>query len=84
MTDTLSRPTEKPPMQRQRERIFALCGKLRISRGDRLEIAAYVLGREVETFNQLGPVELSRLVDGFETTYYAMALLMERQRGLRF
>lgn len=75
---------EKPPIQRQRERVFALCSKLRLRRSDRLEVAAYVLGREVTSFNELSPVDLARLVDGFEATYYAMTILMERQRGQRF
>lgn len=73
----------KSARQRQLERIFLRCNQMRLSRDDRLEIASTVLNANVESFAQLGPVEVARLLDGFETAYYSMHLLMERQRGLR-
>lgn len=69
--------------RRQMARIERRCKQMCLSRSDRLEIASIVLNANVESFNQLGPVEMARMVDGFDLAYYAMHLLAERQRGLR-
>lgn len=74
---------DKPPAQRMRERVFIIAKEFRLTRGQRLEVAAYVLDREVESFAHLGVADLSRLVDAFEGARYVAMLKIEQRSGQR-
>lgn len=69
--------TDKPLPQRLRETVFAVAGELGLSRSERLQVAAYVLHREVSSFTTLDPDELVRVVDGFRGAQYFKSLQKE-------
>lgn len=78
-------PPAPAPDQRERDRraIFAICGRFRLGRGERCEIASVLLDRNVETYSDLSTPDLARLRDGFEVAALVCAIQMERRRGER-
>lgn len=73
----------KPTAQRVREAIFCIAREFRLTRAERLEVAAYVLNREVETFSQLSAIELGRVLDAFQGAKYIATIKIEHRRGQR-
>ncbi len=69
--------------RRQMARMFVICDRLGLTRHERLEVAAFVVDRPISSFNDLHPVELERVRDAFEATFYTCHLLMEKQAGRR-
>jgi len=63
--------------------VFIACNKFCITRADRLEWASIVLNCNVESFNQLGPVECARLVDAANGAVYMARICIERVNGDR-
>jgi hypothetical protein len=63
--------------------VFQACKAFGLTRADRLEVATFVLDRNVESFNQLGPVEIERLTDAMRGAVTVAKIRMERQRGER-
>lgn len=66
-----------------REYIFVVCRRFRLTKAHRLEVATYVLNANVESFNQLGPVDMARLTDAFRGAEAIANIIMERNRGER-
>jgi hypothetical protein len=75
--------TLTPQWQRDRAAIFKLCNAFSLTRGERIEIAATFLNRNVESFNDLDPGELARLRDAFEGAALVCHVQIEKRRGLR-
>lgn len=73
----------KSSVMRMREQIFCICADFGLTRGERIEVASYVLGQEIETFNQLGPFELARVLDAFEGAKYVASVKMDYKSGAR-
>jgi hypothetical protein len=63
--------------------VFAVCNAFGITRADRLEWASVVLNANVESFNQLGPVDCARLRDAANGAAYMARIFMERRKGER-
>ena len=73
----------KPTSQRLREQVFCIANEFSLTRGERIEVAAYVLGMEVESFSDLGPTELARVLDAFQGARYIATIKIEKRRGER-
>ena len=73
----------KPVAQRVREAIFCVAREFRLTRAERLEVAAYVLNREVSSYTELSPVELGRMLDAFQGAKYIATIKIEHRRGQR-
>lgn len=73
----------KPPAQRLREAVFCIAREFRLTRAERLEVAAYVLNREVDSFTQLSVPELGRVLDAFQGAKYVATIKIEHRRGQR-
>jgi hypothetical protein len=58
-------PAEDPARAR-RLKLFKLCDEVAFSRDERLELATYLLRRDVETYSDLNDAEVSRLLDAIE------------------
>lgn len=63
--------------------VFRTCNAFGVTRADRLEWASVVLNCNVESFNQLDPVQCARLVDAANGAAYMARIWMERRRGER-
>lgn len=64
----------KSPVMRMRETCFSICDDLDLTRTERLEVAAFVLHQEVGSFNDLGPVELVRVLDALRGAKYVASI----------
>lgn len=76
-------PAVKSTAQRMRESVFCITKEFGLTRGERIEVAAYVLNREVESFRDLSVPELCRVLDAFQGAKYIATIKMERRRGQR-
>lgn len=66
-----------------RKAIFRLCGAFGLDRGDRINVATVLLNREVESYRDLSPHELSRLRDALEGAALVCQIQMERRAARR-
>lgn len=73
----------EPQWLRDRKAIMATCGAFGLTRPMRLEIAATFLNRNLDSFSDLCPDELSRLRDAFDGAALVASVCMERRRGER-
>lgn len=73
----------KSQLQRNREHCMIIANQFKLARGERLELASYILGSEVETFSALGPFELARIVDALEGAKYICTIQTEKRNGER-
>lgn len=73
----------EPQWLRDRRSVFASCAAFGLSRGERLEVAAVILNREVDSFVALGPRELARLRDAFDGAVLVANIQIEKRRGTR-
>lgn len=71
------------PRRRLMCQVFIACEAFGITRADRLEWATVVLNRNVDSFRDLDPVELCRLVDAANGAVYMARIKMERRDGVR-
>lgn len=63
--------------------VYHACRAFNLTRADRLEVASIVLDRNVDSFKQLGPVDVERLTDAFRGAVCVATIKMERSRGER-
>lgn len=63
--------------------VFHACRAFGLNRQDRLEVATVVLNRNVDSFRQLGPVEIERLRDAMTGAVTVARIRMERRAGTR-
>jgi hypothetical protein len=72
-----------PQWVRDRRAIFRVCAAFSLTRGDRLHVAAVLLNREVGSFADLSPGELSRLRDAMEGAALVCHIQIERRQAAR-
>lgn len=63
--------------------VFEACRAFGLTRAERLEWASVVLNCNVETFNQLGPADVARLVDAANGAVYMCKIDMDRRTARR-
>lgn len=73
----------EPAWLRSRRRVFALCNAFGFNREDRLEFATVMLDRNIESYNDLSPAEISRLRDMLEGAALACLIQVQKRRGER-
>jgi hypothetical protein len=73
----------EPAWVRSRKRVFALCNAFGFSREDRIEFATVLLNRNIDSFNELDPAEISRLRDALEGAALACLFQVQKRRGER-
>jgi len=84
MTTTApGRVIPKDQYQRDRGRVFDICKRFGLTRGDRIELATVLLDRNVESYKDLSHVELHRLRDALEGAALICWMQMERRAGQR-
>lgn len=76
-------PRTEPAWLRCRRRVFMLCNAFGMNREDRLELASVFLDRNVDSYSDLDPAELSRLRDGLECAAIVCMFQMQRRSGDR-
>lgn len=62
---------------------LAICGKFSLDRQDRLEVAQVLLDRNLDSFNDLSPAELSRVRDALEGAVLVAHIQIQRRLGER-
>lgn len=50
----------------QLRKLFLLCDEIGLDREQRIELAEYLLRRDIDTFNDLDPAQVSRMLDACE------------------
>jgi hypothetical protein len=73
----------EPAWVRSRKQVFALCNAFGFSREDRIEFATVLLNRNIDSFNELDPAEISRLRDALEGAALACLFQVQKRRGER-
>jgi hypothetical protein len=61
-----------------RRRLFVECDRLDLSKDERLELACYLLRRDIVSFKQLDDAQVARLLDAFEGYHLVDQLLSMR------
>lgn len=76
--------TKRDSQTAEERKLFLLCdevfGKDKRGRDERIELAQYLLRRDVTSFSQLEPHQVCRLLDAVEG--YQLITELRRQRGL--
>lgn len=73
----------EPAWLRSRRRVFAIHNAFGHSRADRLDYATVFLDRNIDSYNDLSPDEISRLRDALEGAALACLFQMQKRRGER-
>lgn len=66
-----------------RRAVFAVCRSFDLGRPERLDLATWLLDREVGSFNDLSPAEMSRIRDALEGATFVCRVQMERREQRR-
>lgn len=69
--------------ERNRRAIFAMCNAFGLTRGDRIHIATCLFDRNIESFRDLSPDEVSRLRDALYGATLVCTVQMERRQAKR-
>ena len=70
--------SEVDAVEARRRRLFALAGEIGLTRDERLEIATYLLRRDITSWKQLDDDQRSRLLDALEGYQLVEVLLSLR------
>ena len=65
-------------VEARRRKLFALAGEIGLTRDERLEIACYLLRRDITSWKQLDDEQRSRLLDALEGYQLVEVLLSLR------
>lgn len=68
---------------RNKRAIFAMCNAFGLTRADRIHIVTCLLDRNVESFSDLSPAEVSRLRDALYGATLVCTVQMERRSAKR-
>lgn len=74
---------DETPQRRRRKALFAMCNAFGLTRADRMEIAAHVLNRELDSYKDLDEREVLRLLDALTGAVWVATILTERRKGER-
>lgn len=66
-----------------RRRVFAICSQFGLSRADRLELAEVMFDRNVGSYSELGPIEITRLRDALEGAAIICMFQAQKRAGER-
>lgn len=64
----------------QRRKLYLLCSDLGLSRVERIEIARYLLRRDITSFDSLDDEQVLRMLDAFEGTLLVLEQFRQRVR----
>lgn len=64
--------------ERMRRKLWVLASELELSRDDRLELASYLLRRDILSWKHLEPEQIARLLDALEGYSLIKSLLQMR------
>jgi hypothetical protein len=62
----------------RRRKLFLNCDRLGLSKQERIELAQYLLRRDITSFKQLSDEQVNRLLDATEGAELVLVLLAQR------
>lgn len=66
---------------RRRRKLFSVCQALELTKDERIELACYLLRRDIQSYADLSDEQVLRLLDAFEGHHLINELLAQRPPG---
>jgi hypothetical protein len=76
--DTAGKQAECDILQARRRKLFLLAAKFDLTRDERIELAQYLLRRDITSWKQLSDAQVCRLLDALEGTELVLQLISMR------